>query len=562
MSLTKEQINQIIMEELHAVLREGPWDTLKAQFVPKDDATSFLRRFVTKKESRYGLEPDEAVWQIKSGSLWQFFKNLDRVKNENVRNLIVKYVEDKVQFGESWWIGSYRLDLSKRQSESWSGDLPRSIGLFTKTRELRIRGQSIGAIPDSFKNLENLKIIDIRGSNLAKLPEWIGMLPNLEELYLYNNKIRSLPKSLVGHQKLKQVGIDHNPIWFIGLTKWFDEIRDSKEEKAIEITNQTETFEGLIALALREGMFEEKLLEGPSIEELTKPEYETDEESDLEAAGAEGPWSKDADEEEAEMQAQAAKDTEVEMRQLKSKDYARRMQLRKKAGLGPEPPKEEENKKVADKIADLEMAAEKIANKLVGDVFAKGTISNLMALGFERKVAIDLSGARIEINKLEDRTKKSDRDHERLEFLQDTIKLAEKEAAKNLLYGEKFDPNKGDPPAGELDVKHLLKNAMPDGFDVHNGKMDVVDTLAHPKGLERPLIWKGIKHFRDKGEVTAILWFDEKDWDWSWGGKLKKTGSEIQAAWEKEMNNEPPAIYGKRREGKPAWEKEMDNEPN
>jgi hypothetical protein len=273
MKLTRRQLKQIIQEELRSVLKEGVFTTLKGAFPPLNDAKKFVKRFATDREGR--LRKDE---------IWPFLTALDRVKDEKVIKEIVMMKRDNF----------FIINLDAK----WTGaafTLPKSIGYFTDMRALSIQNHFFKTIPDSFKNLTNLIILDLSGNRIKKLPEWLGLLP-LKALYVDGNKIEKLPKSLSGLQTLERVHITKNPIvnnpaftaWetkFLPKRKW-----NAQGEQGIE-------FE--IAEQLRRGTFPEELLEEPSLEAPNKPEFDTDEEA--EGAELEDEGAEEAEEEEEQV---------------------------------------------------------------------------------------------------------------------------------------------------------------------------------------------------------------------------------------------------------------------
>ena len=154
-----------------------------------------------------------------------------------------------------------------------------------------------------------------------------------------------------------------------------------------------------------------------------------------------------------------------------------------------------------EKIAELETRAWEIAIAISLKVFRTGTLSDIMGLGFDRTKAARLNGFRIEIDKMEKIKKSLDQDGlDDLEELKGAISAAESEAVNLLLNGDRFDPDKKDPPAGILDVKHLLKQAKPEKYSKVGGSLDVIDGW---------LVWRGGEGFG--------LYFDEEEWRWGFG---------------------------------------------
>jgi internalin A len=80
---------------------------------------------------------------------------------------------------------------------------------------LDLSGGKLTSLPDSIRQLTNLRILDLRNNQLKRLSEAVGQLTNLQELYLYDNQLTNLPVAIGQLQNLQILGLSDNRL--IGL---------------------------------------------------------------------------------------------------------------------------------------------------------------------------------------------------------------------------------------------------------------------------------------------------------------------------------------------------------
>jgi len=129
--------------------------------------------------------------------------------------------------------GADKLDLSNDQKALALTELPESLRELTQLKTLNLDGNSLTSLPDwidefeqlrrlwvrhnelatlprSLGTLLNLEFLDVRDNNLTSLPEWIGHFSHLEGLLASNNHIEALPDSLGGLTRLKFLLLEGN----------------------------------------------------------------------------------------------------------------------------------------------------------------------------------------------------------------------------------------------------------------------------------------------------------------------------------------------------------------
>lgn len=100
--------------------------------------------------------------------------------------------------------------------------LPNSIASLTKLDKLSITYNldeeyfhtpalpSLGYLPDSFCELENLRHLDLRGNHIGRLPAKFGNLSMLQSLNLFANRLNQLPNSFKNLQNLLTLDLSYN----------------------------------------------------------------------------------------------------------------------------------------------------------------------------------------------------------------------------------------------------------------------------------------------------------------------------------------------------------------
>lgn len=70
----------------------------------------------------------------------------------------------------------------------------------------------LGVLPEQFRYLKNLEVLDLAFQKYRSLPEWIGELTNLRSLNACNNEIASLPPGLFELKHLEELKLDYNKL--------------------------------------------------------------------------------------------------------------------------------------------------------------------------------------------------------------------------------------------------------------------------------------------------------------------------------------------------------------
>ncbi len=80
------------------------------------------------------------------------------------------------------------------------------------TVSLDLSGSKLTSLPDSIRQLSNLRILDLRNNQLKRLSDAVGQLTNLQELYLYDNQLTNLPETIGQLQNLQILGLSDNQL--------------------------------------------------------------------------------------------------------------------------------------------------------------------------------------------------------------------------------------------------------------------------------------------------------------------------------------------------------------
>ena len=467
MKLTKAQINQIIEEEMRAVLKEGVLGTFKGAFPPLGNANAFVKRFAGK-----GVHDTT----IMESDLWSFFSALDRVTNEKVRKEIIELT--------GWQFE--RLNLM-RGYVGRTMTLPKSIGYFSNIEEMVIAGHSFKTIPDSFENLVNLKKLNLANNEIEKLPWFLVKHPSLKKVELIGNPIR---KELVEKRSewLKQFepkkkGLPQDPLGWGAMGEWLQDVdywttkgRDLMEDEL-------------------PANFWEKIAEP----EEKKAAEEEAEQIKLRTTKEREPIDY------KEMEKQAEEELDAFLKKTKEELSANLKRIREKAGIKDKPKRKEKSEEVREKIADLEIKAQEIAQKIAEKAFHSKDVLMIAAMGFTKRQAQGLAIGVVP-EELEDK---------------DIMKMA----IEGLLNAEKgelgagyaydFNPVDDDPPARELDIMYLLRKSLKQGRQYKGRDLKIEDGefgtwLTSAKELK----WHKLEIGTTGHSYLHRRKFDETKWDW------------------------------------------------
>ena len=187
MKITKQQLKQIIKEELTAVMREGiDWMS--------------------------ELDGIEEIEQI-SDEDWKEVRPLLTHEDPSVvQQGIVLASAMGATDGQIVHVAFRRNDW-KQESVNWLllEEYPDST--FWKTiKKLNIKDNELDFIPESIGNLTNLEELDASGNNLKGLPKSIGKMGKMKMLLLYRNYISSLPEEWVDLENIFVIDLHTNQL--------------------------------------------------------------------------------------------------------------------------------------------------------------------------------------------------------------------------------------------------------------------------------------------------------------------------------------------------------------
>jgi len=83
---------------------------------------------------------------------------------------------------------------------------------FENLEILNFHGNQLRELPQSIRNLTNLRYLYLDHNGLTELPDSIGNLTNLKELHLINNDLTELPDSIGNLTNLEMLWLDENPL--------------------------------------------------------------------------------------------------------------------------------------------------------------------------------------------------------------------------------------------------------------------------------------------------------------------------------------------------------------
>ena len=468
MKLTKAQINQILEEEMRAVLKEGVLGTFKGAFPPLGNANAFVKRFAGK-----GVHDTT----IMESDLWSFFSALDRVTNEKVRKEIIELT--------GWQFE--RLSLVK-EYVGRTMTLPKSIGYFSNMEELVITGHSFQTIPDSFENLVNLKKLNLANNEIEKLPWFLVKHPSLKKVELYGNPIR---KELVEKRSewLKQfepkkkgfntaTSLDWEVMgeWLQDVDYWTTKGRDLMEDE----------------------------LPANFWEKIAEPEEKKAAEEEVEQIKLRTTKEREPiDYKEMEKQAEEQLDAEIKEAAIGLKN--RMTFMRAMYGMPLKPKKAKKlSPEVKQKIVDLEIKAQEIAQKIAEEAFQSKDVLMIAAMGFTKRQAQGLANGVVP-KELEDK---------------DIMKMAIKgllNAEKGALgaeYSYDFNPVDDDPPARELDIEYLLRKSLKLGKQYKGRDLKIDDGEMSVTRQDNILQWLKLEIGTTGHSYLHRRKFDETKWNW------------------------------------------------
>ncbi|NWX01609.1 LRC18 protein, partial [Caloenas nicobarica] len=120
------------------------------------------------------------------------------------RNMIKKIPSSIEQFQKLRW-----LDLHSNQLE----DLPEAIGTLQNLYYLNISNNKLTTkkLPKALNLLKNLRILNLGLNCLDSIPTSLGALKDLRELGLFDNTLTTIPNSVKNLPNLKKLNANRNP---------------------------------------------------------------------------------------------------------------------------------------------------------------------------------------------------------------------------------------------------------------------------------------------------------------------------------------------------------------
>jgi len=97
-------------------------------------------------------------------------------------------------------------EIAKRVEDN-ENNLDENVYKLKHLNFLEVAKTSLGVLPTSLGNMENMTNLLIHSNNLSVLPEEIGQLAHLKNLNFSNNKLTELPQSLHNCKELFTINL-------------------------------------------------------------------------------------------------------------------------------------------------------------------------------------------------------------------------------------------------------------------------------------------------------------------------------------------------------------------
>lgn len=91
-------------------------------------------------------------------------------------------------------------------------DIPSFLSKFAQLTELNLSYNPLFYFPSEIKNLINLKQLHLVDTSIESIPKWIDQLKNLEKLNISSNKLKVLPSEIWNLENLTSLNIFNNPL--------------------------------------------------------------------------------------------------------------------------------------------------------------------------------------------------------------------------------------------------------------------------------------------------------------------------------------------------------------
>ena len=118
------------------------------------------------------------------------------------------YRNEEQQIEHALNTGAKELDLSGEKLIK----LPESLKQLTQLKKLNIAYNHLTELPDWLGQLSQLKMLNISGNQLTELPDWLGQLSQLEMLNISGNQLTELPDWLGQLSQLRTLDISGNQL--------------------------------------------------------------------------------------------------------------------------------------------------------------------------------------------------------------------------------------------------------------------------------------------------------------------------------------------------------------
>lgn len=199
MKITKQQLKQLIKEELTAVMREGiDWmselDGIEEIEQISDEDWKELRSLLTHEDPsvvKQGIVLADAMGAIDEEVVQVAFRKNDW-KQESANWLLLEEYPDA-----TFWKTIKKLNIADNELDF----IPESIGNLTNLEELNASDNNLKGLPKSIGKMGKMKMLFLHRNYISSLPEeWVD-LENIFVIDLYANQLKELPQGFIAALK-------------------------------------------------------------------------------------------------------------------------------------------------------------------------------------------------------------------------------------------------------------------------------------------------------------------------------------------------------------------------
>lgn len=145
----------------------------------------------------------------------QTTRKVQNFTSKELANILINYFTI-VYLKKSYWRLKYTIEKCKivELDFIFKGltQLPNSIKNLTNLKKLTLRYNQITELPDWIDSLIVLESLNLNMNNINKLPSKIGNLAHLKELLLWKNELQDLPNSICSLHSLKYLNLRLNQL--------------------------------------------------------------------------------------------------------------------------------------------------------------------------------------------------------------------------------------------------------------------------------------------------------------------------------------------------------------